>query len=66
MLKKTFTFFVLQEAIVIIVDVGPSMNQAPVGESTSLETSLDAINMILQRKVWEFAVDQIKHRGIYV
>ena len=27
------------------------MNQAPPGETTSLQTSLDAITMILQRKV---------------
>ena len=41
----------LQEAIAIVLDVGPSMNQAPGGEATALNTSLDAINMILQRKV---------------
>ena len=35
----------------IVLDVGASMNQAPAGEATSLQTSLDAINMILQRKV---------------
>lgn len=41
----------LQEAIAIVLDVGPSMNQAPPGETTSLQTSLEAITMILQRKV---------------
>ncbi len=47
-----------QEAIAIVLDVGPAMNQAPPGESTDLQTSLDAINMILQRKV-KFILDRI-------
>ena len=42
---------VFQEAIAIILDIGPTMNQAPPGEATALQTSLDAITMILQRKV---------------
>ena len=41
----------MQDAVVIILDVGPSMCQAPPGHSTSLETSVKAINMIIQRKV---------------
>ena len=44
-----FTF--KQDAVVIILDVGPSMCQAPPGHSTSLEISVKAINMIIQRKV---------------
>lgn len=40
-----------QEAIGIVLDIGPSMNQAPPGGATSLHTALDAVNMILQRKV---------------
>ena len=34
-----------------MLDVGPSMGQAPPGECSALQTSVDAINMILQRKV---------------
>lgn len=45
------TFMYLQEAIAIVLDVGPGMNQAAPGESTDLETSLIAVRMILQRKV---------------
>ena len=41
----------LQDAVVIILDVGPSMCQAAPGHSTSLEISVKAINMIIQRKV---------------
>lgn len=41
----------MQDAVVIILDVGPSMCQAPAGYATSLETSVKAINMIIQRKV---------------
>lgn len=44
-----FTF--KQDAVVIILDVGPSMCQALAGHSTSLEVSVKAINMIIQRKV---------------
>lgn len=43
--------FLLQDAVVIILDVGPSMCQAPAGHATSVETSVKAINMIIQRKV---------------
>lgn len=41
----------LQEAVAIVLDVGPSMTQAPPGEQSHLQVSLEAINMILQRKV---------------
>jgi len=44
-----FTF--KQDAVVIILDVGPSMCHAAPGHSTSLEVSVKAINMIIQRKV---------------
>ena len=40
-----------QEAIAIVLDVGPSMNQAPPGAASSMETAIEGINMILQRKV---------------
>jgi len=43
--------YIQQDAVVIILDVGPSMCQAPPGHSTSLEISVKAINMIIQRKV---------------
>ncbi|WAR17053.1 XRCC5-like protein [Mya arenaria] len=39
-----------KEAIAVLLDVGPSMNQAPPGVATPLETALEAITMILQRK----------------
>ena len=42
---------VTKDAVVIILDVGPSMCQAPPGHSTSLEISVKAVNMIIQRKV---------------
>lgn len=35
------------------------MNQAPAGEATSLQTSLDAITMILQRKMFAESKDEI-------
>lgn len=41
----------LQEVVAIVLDVGPSMTQAPPGEQSHLQVSLEAINMILQRKV---------------
>lgn len=44
-------WFGLQEAIAIVLDVGPSMNNAPPGEETPLQTAVDAIKMIIQRKV---------------
>lgn len=47
----TDTGFGLQEAIAIVLDVGPSMNNAPPGEETPLQTAVDAIKMIIQRKV---------------
>ena len=42
---------VTKDAVVIILDVGPSMCKAPPGHSTSLEISVKAVNMIIQRKV---------------
>lgn len=42
---------VTKDAVVIILDVGPSMCQAAPGHSTSLEISVKAVNMIVQRKV---------------
>ena len=46
-----FVVIVSQEAIAIVLDVGPSMNQAAPGEATYLQTAIQAITMILQRKV---------------
>ena len=45
-----------QDAVVIILDVSPSMCQAAPGHATSLETSVKAINMIIQRKVRKFCL----------
>ncbi|BFZ21576.1 hypothetical protein BsWGS_24615 [Bradybaena similaris] len=47
-----------KEAIAIIVDVGPSMNQAPVG-TTALDTSIEGVNMILQRKMFSESKDEV-------
>ena len=41
----------LQEAIAIVLEVIPSMGQAAAGDCSALQTSLEAIDMILQRKV---------------
>ncbi|KAK0066306.1 X-ray repair cross-complementing protein 5 [Biomphalaria pfeifferi] len=48
-----------KEAIAIILDVGPSMNQAPPGVSTALETAIEGINMILQRKIFAESKDEV-------
>ncbi|XP_069105553.1 X-ray repair cross-complementing protein 5-like [Argopecten irradians] len=48
-----------KEAIAIVVDVGPSMNQAPAGETTSLQTAIEAMTMIVQRKVFAESKDEI-------
>ncbi|KAH9487958.1 X-ray repair cross-complementing protein 5 [Bulinus truncatus] len=48
-----------KEAIAIILDVGPSMNQAPPGARTPLETAIEGINMILQRKIFSESKDEI-------
>ncbi|XP_006822840.1 X-ray repair cross-complementing protein 5-like, partial [Saccoglossus kowalevskii] len=48
-----------KEAIVICLDVGPSMNQAPDGQETCLETSIKAISRILQRKVFADSKDEV-------
>ena len=34
----------------MLLDVGPSMNQAPQGHTTSLETAIEIMTLILQRK----------------
>lgn len=51
-----------QDAVVIILDVSPSMCQAAPGHATSLETSVKAVNMILQRKVRKFCLTS--HRAL--
>ncbi|XP_041471452.1 X-ray repair cross-complementing protein 5-like [Lytechinus variegatus] len=48
-----------KEAIVIVLDVGHSMNQAPPGSCTTLETARDVITMILQRKVFSESKDEV-------
>ena len=41
----------LQEAIALVLDIGPTMTQAPPGVDTPLQKALETITMILQRKV---------------
>ena len=48
-----------KEAVAIVLDVGPSMNQAPDGGTTSLQSALAAIGMILQRKMFAESKDEI-------
>ena len=52
-----------QDAVVIILDVSPSMCQAAPGHATSLETSVKAINMIIQRKVRKFCLTSPRAAG---
>ena len=40
-----------QEALAIVLDVGPGMSQGSDGDATYFEQSRTAVNMILQRKV---------------
>nr|XP_058950192.1 X-ray repair cross-complementing protein 5-like [Pocillopora verrucosa] len=47
-----------KDAVVIILDVGPSMCQALPGHSTSLEISVKAVNMIVQRKMFANTKDE--------
>lgn len=49
-------FDALQEAVAIVLDVGRGMTEVPPGEQSRLQVSLDAINMILQRKVYNFNI----------
>lgn len=48
-----------KEAIAIVLDVGPSMSSAPPGEVTGLQTAIQAITMILQRKMFSESKDEI-------
>lgn len=48
-----------KEAIVICLDVGPMMDQAPPGHCSDLETACDVINMILQRKLFSESKDEV-------
>ncbi|KAK3699754.1 hypothetical protein QZH41_015603, partial [Actinostola sp. cb2023] len=52
------TYVKFQDAVAIILDVGLSMTQAPPGHETPLETSIKAINMIIQRKMFASAKDE--------
>jgi len=46
--------YLSQEALSIVLDVGPGMSQASAGDTTFFEHSRSAIDMILQRKVHNF------------
>ena len=48
-----------KEALAIILDVGPGMIHGPAGEQTCLQVSIDAVNMILQRKLFSESKDEI-------
>ncbi|ELU08335.1 hypothetical protein CAPTEDRAFT_163248 [Capitella teleta] len=48
-----------KEAIAIVLDVGPGMNQAPPGCTTPIEESITAIQMILQRKLFSESKDEV-------
>jgi len=47
----------LQEALAIVLDVGPGMSQGPDGDATYFEQSRTAVDMILQRKVRLFPLE---------
>ncbi|XP_048780641.2 X-ray repair cross-complementing protein 5-like isoform X2 [Ostrea edulis] len=49
----------MKEAIAIVLDIGPSMNNAPPGEETPMQTAVDAIKMILQRKMFSESKDEV-------
>ncbi|KAI8483764.1 X-ray repair cross-complementing protein 5 [Branchiostoma belcheri] len=48
-----------KEAMVLVVDVGPLMAQAPPGQVTPLENAKDAISMLLQRKMFSNSKDEV-------
>ncbi|XP_035659820.1 X-ray repair cross-complementing protein 5-like [Branchiostoma floridae] len=48
-----------KEAMVLVVDVGPLMAQAPPGHVTPLENAKDAISMLLQRKMFSQSKDEV-------
>ncbi|XP_071804212.1 X-ray repair cross-complementing protein 5-like isoform X1 [Asterias amurensis] len=48
-----------KEAIVMCLDVGPSMNQGPHGHTTSLETAIEIMTLILQRKLFAESKDEV-------
>ncbi|XP_076456340.1 X-ray repair cross-complementing protein 5-like [Babylonia areolata] len=48
-----------KEAIAIVLDVGPSMCSAAPGEATSLQMAIQAITMILQRKMFSESKDEV-------
>ncbi|XP_022103565.1 X-ray repair cross-complementing protein 5-like [Acanthaster planci] len=47
-----------KEAILLCLDVGPSMNQAPSGHATCLESAIDVITLLLQRKLFSESKDE--------
>jgi len=51
LLRPCYVFILLQEALAIVMDVGPGMCHGADGESSFFEQSRAAIDMILQRKV---------------
>ncbi|XP_071810860.1 X-ray repair cross-complementing protein 5-like isoform X4 [Apostichopus japonicus] len=48
-----------KEAIVICLDVGPMMSQSPPGYCSDLETAIDVISKILQRKLFSESKDEV-------
>ncbi|KAK6187037.1 hypothetical protein SNE40_006287 [Patella caerulea] len=48
-----------KEAIALVVDVSSSMNVAPHGQTTALQHALDAITLILQRKMFSESKDEV-------
>ncbi|XP_066268774.1 X-ray repair cross-complementing protein 5-like [Branchiostoma lanceolatum] len=48
-----------KEAMVLVVDVGPLMAQAPPGHVSPLENAKDAISMLLQRKMFSQSKDEV-------
>ncbi|XP_038052595.1 X-ray repair cross-complementing protein 5-like [Patiria miniata] len=48
-----------KEAILLCLDVGPSMDQAPSGHATCLESALDVITLLLQRKLFSESKDEV-------
>ncbi|XP_039247751.2 X-ray repair cross-complementing protein 5-like [Styela clava] len=48
-----------KDAIVLCLDVGPGMTQAPPGSDTPLESSIKIISMMLQRKIFSESKDEV-------
>ncbi|XP_070189332.1 uncharacterized protein [Littorina saxatilis] len=48
-----------EEAVAIVLDVGPTMNSAPEGEANPLNTAIEAITMILEDQMFAESKDEI-------